>query len=345
MHGMVLCNLHRTAPSTRSLLVALLMMCAMLLSACSANEPEQVTMLDRERPAPEPARRETLGNTAMFGAFTFGGVWQGMNPVLELETKLGRRLDIVHWFTNWDNPYYPELVEAASQGGRLPLISWQPHNQSVADIAAGRYDGYLREWARGAASAPGPVYVRPFPEMNGDWTPWNGDTATFRAAWRRVVDVFDEMGATNVRWVFSPNVTDEPRTEANKMERYYPGAAYVDVLALDGYNWGDSNVFYPAWRSFTEVFEQGYERIIAVGDQPVWIAEFASSDEGGDKAQWVADMFATPGFERVEALVWFDEDKEADWRITSGPDVLHAFRAALSGGAVIASAGPGTAAD
>ncbi len=321
-----------------------LILSIMLLSACSANDAELVAMQDRTPQAPEsPLTQQTLGSTAMFGAFTYGGVWQGMEPVLELETKLGRRLDIVHWFTNWENPYFPELVEAASQGGRLPMISWQPHRQSVADIAAGRYDAYMRDWALGAATAPGLVYVRPFPEMNGNWTSWNGDTSTFRAAWRRMVNIFEEAGAVNVRWVFSPNVTDEPRTEANRMEHYYPGHEYVDVLALDGYNWGDANVHYPAWRSFTEVFEVGYERITALGEQPVWIAEFASSDEGGDKAEWVREMFATPGFDRIEALVWFDEDKEADWRITSGADVLHAFQAALTSGPVVASNDQGQA--
>ncbi len=333
-------NQAKATRAARSLAAATMIFSVMLLSACSANDAEHVAMQERTLHAPEsPLAQQTLGNTAMFGAFTYGGVWQGMEPVLELETKLGRRLDIVHWFTNWDNPYFPELVEDASQGGRLPLISWQPHRQSVADIAAGRYDSYMHDWALGAATAPGPVYVRPFPEMNGNWTSWNGDTPTFRAAWRRMVGIFEDAGATNVRWVFSPNVTDEPRTEANKMEHYYPGHEYVDVLALDGYNWGDANVHHPAWRSFTEIFEVGYERVTAMGEQPVWIAEFASSDEGGDKAEWVTEMFSTPGFDRVEALIWFDENKEADWRITSGVDVLNAFQAALTSGPVVASSG------
>ena len=336
----------RTArrPAGRRGLTALLVLVAsLLLSACGAQDAQHVARLEPRRPTVE-LQEGTLGQTTLFGAFTYGGVWQGMEPVLELETDLGRRLDIVHWFTNWDNPYFPELVEMVAQGGRRPLISWQPHRQSVADIAAGRYDDYVREWARGAAAAPGLVYVRPFPEMNGDWTAWNGDTAAFRAAWRRVVALFDEEGATNVRWVFSPNVTDEPRTDANRMELYYPGHDYVDVLALDGYNWGSTRP-HIGWRSFAEVFATGYDRITRLGDQPVWIAEFASADEGGDKAAWVEEMFATTGFDRIEALVWFDEDKEADWRIASDASVLQAFRAALTSGTFVASTGGAPSAD
>ncbi|HRQ11205.1 MAG: glycosyl hydrolase [Trueperaceae bacterium] len=280
---------------------------------------------------------QNLESTAMFGAFTYGGIWQGMEPVLRLEMNLGRRLDVVHWFTNWENPYFPELVAMASQGGRRPMISWQNHHQSTADIAAGLYDDYIRGWARGAATAPGVLYVRLFPEMNGSWTPWNGDPDTLVAAWRRVVTLFRQEGASNVRWVFSPNVTDSPRTPENAMERYYPGDNYVDVLALDGYNWGDT-LPEVGWRSFGDVFRAGYDRITALGDQPVWLAELASSDEGGDKSAWVRDMFATTGFGRIEALVWFNEDKEADWRIDSDTATLEAFRASLAVGTTTASA-------
>lgn len=302
---------------------------AFLLNACNSA-------LEAAPSAADGMTAPNLELTAMFGAFTYGGVWQGMEPILEMEMNLGRRLDVVHWFTNWENPYLPELVAMASQGGRKPLISWQSNNQSTTDIAAGLHDEYIRDWARGAASAPGPVYVRPFPEMNGSWSSWNGDPATLVAAWRHVVTIFREEGASNVRWVFSPNVTDSPRTPENAMELYYPGDDYVDVLALDGYNWGNT---LPAvgWRSFEEVFRGGYERITALGDQPIWLAELASSDEGGDKGDWVRDMFATTGFDRIEALVWFNENKEADWRIDSDVNSLRAFRLALAGRTIIAA--------
>lgn len=283
-------------------------------------------------PAPS-AQAETgvpLVERVMFGAFTYGGVWQGMDPVLHLEDEIGRRLDIVHWFTNFDNAYYPEMVAAAAAGGRLPMISWQPHAQGVRDIAGGVFDDYLRSWARGVRDSGVEVYLRPFPEMNGDWVPWNGDPEGLKAAWRHMAAVFAAEGATNVRWVFSPNVTDSPRTEDNAMEAYYPGSDVVDVLALDGYNWGDTRAW-TAWRPFEEVFESGYARITELGPQPVWFAEMASAPGGGDKAAWVSAMFASTAFERLEALVWFDEHKEADWRMLDDASVAAAFRVALDG--------------
>ena len=270
----------------------------------------------------------------LFGAFTYGGVWRGMGPVYELETDLNRQLDIIHWFMNWDHRWDATLVGQAAHGGRRPLISWQPHTQEVRDIAAGSYDLYIRSWAQGAKAHGGPVYLRPFPEMNGDWLGWNGEPEALVAAWQRMVHIFEEEGASNVRWVWSPNVTDWPRTEANRMENYYPGEAYVDVLALDGYNFGDTRDW-GGWRSYDEVFEHGYTRVADLGSQPVWIAEIASAESGGDKGAWIKDMLNSTSFPRVEAIVWFDEQKSADWRLRSSDATLRALREGLSGLSVI----------
>jgi hypothetical protein len=271
----------------------------------------------------------TASTRPMFGAFTYGGVWQGMGPVRQLEDLLGRKLDVVHWYMSWDTHYDVALVKSAIAGGRLPLITWQPHHQSVAAIAAGRYDGLIRSFANGVKATPGLVYVRPFPEMNGDWEPWNGQPSTFVKAWRHMVDVVRAQGADNVRWVWSPNITDQPRTPANAMERYYPGTAYVDVLALDGYNWGTSQNW-STWRSFADIFAQPYARITALGPQPVWIAEVASTGKGGDKAAWVANMLDTKQFPRIRALIWFNHNNDMDWRLDNSLAVIQSARANLA---------------
>jgi hypothetical protein len=291
-----------------------------LTSACATLDVMTVATEGGARP---------LADHVAFGAFTYGGVWRGMEPVVLLEAELGRQLDVVHWFMNWDHAYDARMAAAVAAGGRAPLISWQPMRQDVRDIADGVYDHVLRSWAQGVrAASPDLVYLRPFPEMNGEWVPWNGDPDGLRDAWIRMTEVFAAEGADNVRWVWSPNVTDQPRTEANRMERYYPGDAYVDVFGLSGYNWGETRPSI-GWRSFETVFATGYERITALGPQPLWLTELASSDEGGDKSAWVRDMFASTAFPRITALIWFDERKEADWRLRSSPEVLRAFQASL----------------
>ena len=277
---------------------------------------------------PQPPAVEAPAGGLLVGAFVPAGVWQDMAGLRALEREVGRPFDVAHWFQSFDDPYDPNPLRNVAEAGRVPLISWQPMTQSLHDIANGHHDPYLRTWAQGIRDTHTPVYLRPFPEMNGDWTPWNGDPQTLRAAWIHLTTLFEHEGAHNVRWVWSPNVTDEPRTEANRMEHYYPGDDHVDILALSGYNWGDTRP-YIGWRSFEEIFAGGYARLEALGPQPVWIAEVASTDVGGDKAAWIRDMFATTAFPRMEAIVWFDEDKEADWRVTSAPEVVAAFQESL----------------
>jgi hypothetical protein len=275
--------------------------------------------------APPPERERSV---RLVGAFVPSGVWSDLAVLLELEERVGRPFDVAHWFTSWDHAFDHGPVHALLAAGRVPLISWQPHRQGVRDIAAGRYDDYIRSWAEGVREAPGLVYLRPFPEMNGDWVSWNGDPDGLRAAWTRMTALFAAEGADNVRWVWSPNVSDEPRTDANRMERYYPGDAHVDVFGLSGYNWGETRP-YIGWRTFAQILATPYERLTALGPHPVWMTETASSEEGGDKADWIRDMFATDGFPMLEAIIWFNEAKEADWRLESSAAALEAFAEAI----------------
>lgn len=290
---------------------------AVLLIGCSAAE------------SPDASTREpTASSDRLFGAYVYGGVWGGEEPILAAEQLIGRDLDIAQWFMSWDNAWDEELVRAASRNGRLPLISWEPTTAVVSDIANGEWDAYIESWARGAQAYGDPIYLRPFPEMNGEWTPWNGDAETLVRAWQRMVEIFEASGADNVLWVWSPNVTDEPATESNRMELYYPGERYVDVLALDGYNWGTTRPW-STWQSFDEVFRSGYDRIAALGSQSIWFTEVASAEQGGNKGEWIHDMMGSTAFSRLDAVVWFHEDKEANWHLDSSEGSLLAIRSAL----------------
>ena len=277
-----------------------------------------------------PAEAPRTG-TPLIGAYVPSGVWNDLGPLRALEAEIGREFDIAHWYTSWDHAYDPVPVDDVLAHGRIPLISWQPHHQTVQDIAAGHHDDYVRTWARAAATANGTIYLRPFPEMNGNWTPWNGDPTALRAAWRHIHHLFQQEGATNVRWVFSPNVTDEPRTTTNQLENYYPGHDVVDILALDGYNWGDTRP-HIGWRDFDTIFHTAYQRITQLGEQPIWITEVASAEAGGAKGAWIREMLGTRTFPRLRAIVWFNEDKETDWRLESSQASLEAFRSWFAAG-------------
>jgi beta-mannanase len=307
---------------TRHVLTLQLLWILVLLSACGGVSPNQTPS------APLDVQ------PILFGAFTRGNINLDIKAVQALEQDLDHSLDIVQWFTNFDHPWEANAVTTAASNGRIPMITWQPTNHPIDGIITGKDDTYLRRWARGAAAYGQPIYIRLMPEMNGYWVAWSGDPETFKAAWKHIVDIFRAEGATNVKWIFAPNCVDEARKgeefriEDYRMEKYYPGAEYVDVFGISGFNWGDVPMVH-IWRTYEQIFTRPYERLTALGSQDVWMVEIASAEKGGDKAMWVKDMFASKAFPKVTAIIWFNENKETDWRVQSSPASLEAFRTTL----------------
>ena len=286
-----------------------------LLNSCSRTEI----------PNPEP-------NPILFGAYTRGDINLDLSAVQDLEQDLDHTLDIVQWFTNFDHTWDPEEVRKAALFGRIPMITWQPTDHPLDGILSGDDDAYLKEWARGAKTYGKAIYIRLMPEMNGNWVSWSGNGAKYIKTWRYIVDIFRDQGATNVKWIWAPNCMDGPRDDPSYfMESYYPGKNYVDVIGLSGFNWGNVEKIH-IWRSYEDIFLSAYTRLNKISDHPYWIVETASAEDGIDsqrKADWIKNMFTSQAFPKVEAVIWFNEDKEHDWRVQSSPSSLNAFREIL----------------
>ena len=141
----------------------------------------------------------------------------------------------------------PPIAEMNAVGARgaVPLLTWEPWAwgggldqaaYSLGRIAAGDFDAHIAQWGQALASWGQPVQLR-FPhEMNGNWYPWaegvNGNHAgEYVQACRHVHDVVAASGAGNVSWVWSPNV---PYFGSTDLVGLFPGAGYVDIVALDG---------------------------------------------------------------------------------------------------------------
>jgi beta-mannanase len=203
---------------------------------------------------------------------------------------------------------------------------------------------------------PYDVYVRPWPEMNGTWSTWQptasgskpdgGTPAQFVAAWRYVVTFMRERGATHLKFVFNPDASTY--TGTTSVSSIWPGAAYVDVLGIDGYNWGNSaGGAGERWQSFASIFTPMYKKLTALDAKaPVWIAEFGCKepteqddplfpaesspvDPSHSKGTWISDMMKSTAFPRVKALVYFNKKKERDWRLNSSAASLTAIRTVL----------------
>ncbi|GAA3434069.1 hypothetical protein [Kutzneria kofuensis] len=138
-------------------------------------------------------------------------------------------------------------------------------------------------------------------------------------------DIVRAQGAHNVQWCWAFNNGASPAADWNDEALAYPGGAYVDWIGIDGYNWGFGPSWDPTvdhWTSFVDTFAAAYARARAIDPgKPVMLPEFASSEDGGSKSEWVAAMIAALNagrFPNLRLLTWFDIDKEERWSLTPG---------------------------
>jgi len=271
-----------------------------------------------------------------------------------LEALAGKKLHIANKFKSfyWDKNFPTTEAQNYYNTGHHYLLTWEPWKSGAATtsvewtqfsnnaIATNKafvnssgvtvtYDEYLTTWAQQMKTYGKPVYLRFAHEMNGNWYPWgnaNGNTpASYIAMWQHVHDVFEANGVKNVRWVWCANI--DP---SNTIKSYYPGDAYVDVIAFDGYNWGTTKTW-SSWQEFSNIFGTSYGIMAPSYSRDIWITETASSETGGAKASWITNAFtaATNSFPRVRAIVWFNQQKESDWRVESTSTSLSAFKSAI----------------
>lgn len=295
-------------------------------------------------PRPKPSPRKTAPapvRPLRFGVTNPGGPLAGKE--LDRVARLaGEAPQLIQFFKDFRQaPPITELNAVLSRGA-VPILTWEPWAAgggaaqpaySLASIAGGAYDGYLRSWGEALATWGKPVLLRFAHEMNGDWYPWseavNGNKAgDYVRAWRHVHTVLTGAGASNVRWVWAPN-TGGPVD----ITGLYPGHAFVNVIGLDGYNWGTAGASWGSnWTSARTLFGPWLDRLrVLAPGKGIIVTETASTELGGNKAEWIRDTIAYLDAQPdVTGFVWFDLNKETDWRIASSTASSASFKSALA---------------
>lgn len=273
------------------------------------------------------------------------GMPANTSALTSFQTTVGKNMAIVMWYQGWvgQETLNQTAAQTVARQGSIPMVTWEPWdwragvNQpsySNASIAAGNWDAYIRSYAQSVKTFGKPIMIRFAHEMNkpGSGYPWavgvNGNTSqSYVAAWRRVHDIFVSIGATNALWVWSPIIKYDGTTPFPSI---YPGEAYVDWIGLDGYN-GGSALPWGGWQWFSQLFGPSYWELTAMTQKPIMIAETASVEQGGSKADWIYDALlvqVAQNYPRIKGFVWFNENLswEADWRIESSSGSLASYR-------------------
>jgi hypothetical protein len=232
------------------------------------------------------------------------------------------RVQVIEFYNPFPAPFQRWEAEQATALGALPLIQLNPRHVSLARMAAGRYDGAIRQYADAVRDFRCRVIISFGHEMNGWWYHWGQPwtkPADFIAAWRHIHDIFVAEGATNVIWSWDPS--HQYRYRATMASLWYPGNAYVDWIGIDGY--------LGAGQTFAQVFATQLSNIRRVTSKPVYLAETGVA--GGPDQTWqIAGLFAALKTHNLSGLVWFDLDRRQPWRLEGRPAGLAAYRKAIA---------------
>ncbi|WP_328780948.1 glycosyl hydrolase [Streptomyces canus] len=249
------------------------------------------------------------------------GAPSSLKPVDAFAKTVGKKPNMVGSYSSWGDGFNAEGAQNVFGDGGLMYVSWEPFKPGLDKIADGSQDAYIKRYADSVRKTDVPVAISFGHEMNGHWYPWGTKDATpetFVKAWRHIHDVFQEVGATNVIWVWSPNVINPVRSV--KLKPYWPGDAYVDWVGVVGY-WTQTGA-----HTFDTLYGPTRSQIDGFTDKPVLISE-TSSEPGERRRADVRGLLAGVKEDKdVIGFLWFNIPKRADWRIQSSPLALAEFK-------------------
>jgi beta-mannanase len=292
------------------------------------------------------------------GVYLEQALENNLQPVQDFERLIQHKLEYVLLFRAWgdSDKHFPlEIFPYLKSLQLTPVFTWEPWKRDFVDPAApqpeyslktiidGEHDTYIREWAKGAAAANHPLVIRFGHEMTTKpgtrvWYPWQGRPNEYIAAFRHVVNIFREEGATKTKFLWNPIYF----TDVEDVVPYYPGDAYVDIVGFTIINIGDLtglNHENYDWRSCHQLFDLQFTSIKNI-NKPVLIVEMLSSEFGGSKAQWYGECFAEMqqrqsiigaiSYQKAGELRW--SNTAIDWRVDSSNSSYRAFLVGINTG-------------
>ncbi|GAA1069460.1 MULTISPECIES: glycoside hydrolase family 26 protein [Kitasatospora] len=304
----------------------------------SAGVPALEELLRPEKKAhPMPDRAVfAKPNGKYFGVSTVESPWSGAE-LQRIKQSSGAWPTMSEYFVRWNADFDPAAVKAAYDHGTLPVLAWEPWageeaggddqpEYRLSTIIDGTHDAYIHAFARGVAQQRWPLAIRFAHEMNGTWYPWseqkNGNRrGQYVQAWRHVHDIFAQEGATNVIWVWSPNIL-RPVPDVD-LAALYPGDDYVDWAGMVGYGTNSE-------RTADETFGPTLDALRGVTKKPVLITETGRETSSAYKPAWTSDFFAWLAKQPdVIGFIWFqrnaDQGAKANWRFDETTAALRAF--------------------
>ena len=279
--------------------------------------------LSTSSPTPRPAHASLPPSLAAYLGVFEPGAPPAYDRVADFAAAAGRQPNLLGYYSGWAEAFDTSFAQTLHQHHVIPFVQIDPTDASIAAIANGTYDDYLRSYADSVRSFAHAVVIGFGHEMNAPWYSWgykHTSPTTFVAAWRHLVTLFRSAGADNVTWVWTIQA-DEPGTRP--IAAWWPGAQYVTWVGIDGYYYRPSD-------TFASVFGLTIDQVRALTSKPVLLSETAVGPGAGQPAK-IGELFTGVKQYQALGLVWFDIAQNGgiyhqDWRIEDNPAAVGAFR-------------------
>jgi beta-mannanase len=289
-----------------------------------------------------------------------------MDSINTITKETGKQPNLDLYFQSWGAGaasgtanFRKKTAENACAQGMLPLYTWESWDTADKDshgvvhwaqpafsprkIANGVYDDYIRASAKAIGSLSCPLAIRFDQEFNGYWYPWGLATdgmrgtqarraANYIAMWRHVWRIFHHQGASNVIWVWSPNIQSKKHPRYPDLSVSYPGDKFVDWVSIDGYYYSqtDDN------QHFADVFGPTMSQLDSVvPHKPRFIGETGVMSGSHKPAQITNLINRVAKADKLNGFVYFNQFKpydRSDWRFDAPGDTAskNAFADAIS---------------
>ncbi|MBM3463667.1 MAG: hypothetical protein FJX76_16335 [Armatimonadetes bacterium] len=251
--------------------------------------------------------------------------------------KTGKPHASFFMYRAYGQPFPRRWAEYLKRNGAIPHIAWEPRGLILV-----RDDAYLRGWVDEVRRLDWPVFIRFAGEMNGDWTPYHGNPAAYRQAFRMVYQAFRR--APKAAMIWCPNTV--PR---EGIDDYYPGDDATDWVGVNFYSvlFQDNDRTRPAEHVHPiDHLEYVYRKYSA--RKPIAIGEYAATHQARlDMRQRtdfavskIAQLYQSlpTRYPRVKLVSWYNSDNIKNARpgrqlnnylLTDFSEILMAYRAAI----------------
>jgi mannan endo-1,4-beta-mannosidase len=300
----------------------LIMLAAIAVAIASVGIAVSRIQYSPSAPAPVHASLRPMLSSYL-GVYEAGLPDSSYQSVEEFAQAADRQPNLVGYFSGWAEPFDSAFAGMLLAHHVIPFVQIDPTDASVASIAAGDYDDYLREYADAVRAFGHSVVIGFGHEMNATWYSWgygHVPARTFVAAWRHLVTLFHQQGADNVTWLWTIQA-DIPGS--GPVGLWWPGAQYVSWVGIDGFYYRPSN-------DFANVFGQTIRQVRTFTSKPVLLSEAAVGPDAGQFAG-ILGLFKGMAADQTLGLVWFDIAQHGgiyhqDWRIEDSQPAEETFR-------------------